>query len=201
VWCNVVSWLLGLKSYLLGTETPANDDDAAPRQPADDPGLAGGGLGAAHQALLLRDIPVGFQPYERPSVFALRLLGLILLMCVSLVIGSLIALTVPVWIGRYGMTIWSMGSHIPQPQNLDEAAQSRPHELYTAAMGEWLDILIFSRLTPFSSGQAFIYVGFCCAASRWRSTSSHKVGPWFSIKFASGFPSEVSRILSKANKY
>jgi E3 ubiquitin-protein ligase MARCH6 len=141
VWCNVVSWFLGLKSYLLGSEVQTNEEDAAvppPRPPPAEPN--GGGLGAAHQALLLRDVPVGFQPYERPSVFPIRLLGLIVLMCISLVIGSLTALTIPVWIGRHGMTIWSMGSHIPQPQNIDEAAQSRPHELYTAAMGKFFTI-------------------------------------------------------------
>ena len=32
----------------------------------------GGGLGAVHQALLLREGPTGFQPYNRPNVFALR---------------------------------------------------------------------------------------------------------------------------------
>lgn len=35
-------------------------------------GAGGGGLGAVHQALLLREGPTGFQPYNRPSIFALR---------------------------------------------------------------------------------------------------------------------------------
>ena len=35
-------------------------------------GAGGGGLGAVHQALLLREGPTGFQPYNRPSMFALR---------------------------------------------------------------------------------------------------------------------------------
>ena len=31
-----------------------------------------GGLGAVHQALLLREAPTGFQPYNKPTLFALR---------------------------------------------------------------------------------------------------------------------------------
>ena len=31
-----------------------------------------GGLGAVHQALLLREGPTGFQPYNKPKLFALR---------------------------------------------------------------------------------------------------------------------------------
>lgn len=91
LWCTVVSWCLGIKSYLLGTETRPNEDEVPPRAPEH-----GQGLGAAHQALLQRDVPVGFQPYERPTMFAFRLIGLIVLMCISLVIGSLITLTIPV---------------------------------------------------------------------------------------------------------
>lgn len=34
--------------------------------------VIGGGLGAAHQALLLRDGPAGFQQYKRPTLFPLK---------------------------------------------------------------------------------------------------------------------------------
>ena len=34
--------------------------------------VIGGGLGAAHQALLLRDGPTGFHPYTRPACFPLK---------------------------------------------------------------------------------------------------------------------------------
>lgn len=142
LWCTVVSWCLGLKSYLLG-ETRQNDDDVPPRAPEH-----GQGLGAAHQALLQRDVPVGFQPYERPTMFVIRLIGLIVLMCISLVIGSLITLTIPVWIGRHGMSIWSVGSHInhqmthatesTSPTTEESQSPTRPHELYTAALGIYL---------------------------------------------------------------
>lgn len=143
LWCTVVSWFLGIKSYLLGTEPHPNDEEQQPRQQPDH----GQGLGAAHQALLQRDVPLGFQPYEKPSMFAIRLFGLIILMCISLVIGSLITLTIPVWIGRHGMSLWSVGNHInhitqmssSSTPNEDGATQTtRPHELYTAALGIYL---------------------------------------------------------------
>ncbi|EAT38789.1 AAEL009353-PA, partial [Aedes aegypti] len=143
IWCNVVARILGIKSYLLGTEPRPNDDEVPPRQQPD----LGAGLAAAHQAIMQRDVPVGFQPYDRPPFFAVRLVGLLVLMCISLVIGSLTTLTVPVWIGRHGMALWSMGSQITPPPNAVATGTEtppRPHELYTAAMGTYL-CWIFSR--------------------------------------------------------
>lgn len=137
IWCNVVARILGIKSYLLGSEPRPNEDEVPPRQQPE----LGAGLAAAHQAIMQRDVPVGFQPYDRPPLFAVRLAGLLVLMCISLVIGSLITLTVPVWIGRHGMALWSMGSQItPPPNAVATGAETppRPHELYTAAMGTYL---------------------------------------------------------------
>uniref|UniRef100_A0A182N929 E3 ubiquitin-protein ligase MARCHF6 n=1 Tax=Anopheles dirus TaxID=7168 RepID=A0A182N929_9DIPT len=165
IWCNVVARMLGIKSYLLGADPQPNEDDPgaapgaggagapappppAPRQQPD----VGAGLAAAHQAIMQRDVPVGFQPYERPQFFAVRLIGLLVLMCVSLAIGSLAVLTIPVWIGRYGMALGSMGSSNiappPPPPNAvagvggTDASPARPHELYTAAIGMYLCWLI-----------------------------------------------------------
>uniref|UniRef100_A0A1B0DNB3 RING-type E3 ubiquitin transferase n=1 Tax=Phlebotomus papatasi TaxID=29031 RepID=A0A1B0DNB3_PHLPP len=136
IWCSVVSWFLGIRSYLLGSDTQQQNagQDEGHRHAPD----AGQGLGAAHQALLHRDVPVGFQPYDQPSYFILRLAGLIVFMCVSLVIGSLLTLTIPVWIGRQCMTLWLVGGHIGQTPTAEEAAPPKPHELYTAAMGTYL---------------------------------------------------------------
>lgn len=137
IWCNVVARILGIKSYLLGSEPRANEDEVPPRQQPE----LGAGLAAAHQAIMQRDVPVGFQPYDRPALFAVRLVGLLVMMCISLVIGSLITLTVPVWIGRHGMALWSMGSQITPPPNAVASGTEtppRPHELYTAAMGTYL---------------------------------------------------------------
>ncbi|XP_041768912.1 E3 ubiquitin-protein ligase MARCHF6 [Anopheles merus] len=145
IWCNVVSRMLGIKSYLLGADPRPNEDDAAPppRQQPD----AGAGLAAAHQAIMQRDVPVGFQPYERPKFFAVRLIGLLVLMCISLAIGSLAILTIPVWIGRYGMALGSIGSSniAPPPSAVSSTGTetpARPHELYTAAIGMYLCWLI-----------------------------------------------------------
>ncbi|XP_070576243.1 E3 ubiquitin-protein ligase MARCHF6-like [Ptychodera flava] len=78
-------------------------------------------LHAAHEALLNQGGPTGFQPYKRPSLFHVRLVLLIILMCVTLLVASFICLTVPVTIGRAIMSLW-MGD-------------AKVHELYTAACG------------------------------------------------------------------
>lgn len=157
IWCSVIAWILGIKSYLLGTEPRPNEEE--PRA-AEQPGLVGGGgLAAAHQALLQRDVPVGYQPYDRPSFFPIRLVGLLVFMCISLVIASLLTLTIPVWIGRHGMMIWSMSTGMASGKVVDQNAEvvidnsaagdgiatvptSKPHELYTAAIGIYLCWLI-----------------------------------------------------------
>lgn len=156
IWCRVIAWILGIKSYLLGTEPNINDEE--PRQ-ADQRGLGGGGLAAAHQALLQRDVPVGYQPYDRPSFFLIRLVSLLVFMCISLVIGSLLTLTIPVWIGRHGMMLCTgvarYGKVVnPDGSNIDVLTKnivvsevttvptSKPHELYTAAIGIYLCWLI-----------------------------------------------------------
>ena len=54
-----------------------------------------GGLGAAHQALLQRECPAGFQPYLRPPFFPLRILLLLIIMCISLSLASTVFLTLP----------------------------------------------------------------------------------------------------------
>uniref|UniRef100_A0A0P5K8I6 E3 ubiquitin-protein ligase MARCHF6 n=1 Tax=Daphnia magna TaxID=35525 RepID=A0A0P5K8I6_9CRUS len=199
MWCLAVSWLLGLRSYLLGdvassSETgggqahhnnegvvigenveegeynnpnhePNNEQVDAPVAPAE-PAFAAlpqdgnirfggvpfrnGGLGAAHQALLQREGPAGYVPYLRPSVFFIRILLLLLLMCISLSVASTIFLTLPVWIGRLLMeTFYGAGPH---------------HELYTAFTGLyfcWLvlrGIHVFSHLVPRGWSNVFVRV-------------------------------------------
>lgn len=143
-WCRVVAWMLNLQSYLLKDQTeepgPAVADE--PQHPD---------LGAAHQALLLREGPTGFQPYVRPRWFPARLIGLLLCVCVSLVIASLIAMTLPVWLGRRVMALWMVGAPAPSPPVLPptlsasestEAAvvalSGRVHEVYTVACGTYV---------------------------------------------------------------
>ncbi|XP_075164334.1 E3 ubiquitin-protein ligase MARCHF6 [Haematobia irritans] len=189
IWCICVSWVLGIRSYLLGTDVEtANIDNAnnadqeqqplvdgvaaqdipqvnnedlehngeennaaeepepvqppiqaqPPPPPPPPPPQAERNLAAVHHAIIHRDVPVAFQPYDKPSLFPIRLVGLIIFMCISLVIASLITLTVPVWIGRQVMSLWSVGSITTQVAVQSAEATPRPHELYTAALGTYL---------------------------------------------------------------
>jgi E3 ubiquitin-protein ligase MARCH6 len=156
-WCVVISWILDIRSYLLG-DVPLDNQDgpeelrdplepavvAAPLPEVAEVDGEGGGedapllgdapppvpveadlrpepLGVAHQALLQGGAPTGFQPYNKPTFFPLRIMCLILLMCASLLVTSLVTLTLPVYIGRHLLSVW-MGD-------------GRIHELYTAACG------------------------------------------------------------------
>ncbi len=89
-WCSVAAWLLNLRSYLFG-DTPEDTIDQPAGQPQQQPqpqaqpevepevdqpanvgqAQAQEGLAAAHQALLQREGPIGFQPYKRPKMFPL----------------------------------------------------------------------------------------------------------------------------------
>ncbi|XP_045477854.1 E3 ubiquitin-protein ligase MARCHF6 [Harmonia axyridis] len=137
-WCRAVSWILGIHSYLLGESDGVVNRDQNNEQ--NNPNQQDGGLGAAHQALFMMEPPTGFQPYTKPSFFMGRLVGLLISVCISLVIASVFALTVPVWLGRKVMALWLAGGptvvtliakNTPQEQ-LNEV---KVHELYTAACG------------------------------------------------------------------
>uniref|UniRef100_A0A4W4F7C4 E3 ubiquitin-protein ligase MARCHF6 n=1 Tax=Electrophorus electricus TaxID=8005 RepID=A0A4W4F7C4_ELEEL len=135
-WTVTAGYLLDLHSYLLGDqeETENNGNQAAnnnqqARNNANAAPAVGEGLHAAHQAILQQGGPVGFQPYRRPSRFPLRIVLLILFMCVTLLLASLVCLTLPVFAGRWLMSFWTGSAKI--------------HELYTAACGLyvcWLSI-------------------------------------------------------------
>ncbi|XP_014219610.1 E3 ubiquitin-protein ligase MARCH6 isoform X2 [Copidosoma floridanum] len=143
-WCRLVAWLLDLQSYLLREQT--DEPNAAVNEEPQHPDL-----GAAHQALLHREGPIGFQPYVRPKWFVARLGGLVLCVCASLVIASLVAMTLPVWIGRRVMALWMVGAPAPSPPvlpptlpaaNADgveaSALSGRVHEVYTIACGTYV---------------------------------------------------------------
>ncbi|KAH8407798.1 hypothetical protein KR215_001429, partial [Drosophila sulfurigaster] len=180
IWCTAVAWLLGIRSYLLpAPEEPpppaaaaAEEAAEAAAEPAAD-GVAAAAppvpppppvpepapppprnLAAAHQAIMQPVVPVGFQPYERPSFFAVRLCALLSLMCLSIVCAAMLMLTVPVYIGRRLMMLWTgqPGDKVP-PLVADDAVAAaavdpetarknerllRPHELYTAEIGGYL---------------------------------------------------------------
>lgn len=144
-WSCAVAWLLDLRSYLIGDVTLQDTDTviegdplvvnnpappggngvaAGAPNPGDGPAPAGpqpAGLGAAHQAMLQGGGPTGFQSYKRPSLFHIRILLLVILMCVTLFGASVLCLILPVFFGRKLMSLW-MG-------------EAKIHELYTAACG------------------------------------------------------------------
>lgn len=96
-----------------------------------------GGLGAAHQALLQRDGPTGFQAYVRPRWFGIRILGLVIMMCISLTAASVMCLTLPVLVGRQCMYL-ALGD-------------TKVHELYTGACGLYLCLLGIRGITLLAS--------------------------------------------------
>lgn len=133
-WTVTAGYLLDLHSYLLGdqedNENNANQQANNNQQARNNAiPVVGEGLHAAHQAILQQGGPVGFQPYHRPMKFPLRIVLLILFMCVTLLLASLVCLTLPVFTGRWLMSFWTGSAKI--------------HELYTAACGLyvcWLSI-------------------------------------------------------------
>ncbi|KAJ8716276.1 hypothetical protein PYW08_013561 [Mythimna loreyi] len=117
-WCACAAGALGLRSYLLGEMRNDQPMPHPPRPPHQ--------LGAAHQALMRRDGPAGFEPYVRVSWFPVRLGALLVLVSISLVLASALTLVIPVAIGRRVMALW-----LPK-------ASDGVHELYTAACGMYV---------------------------------------------------------------
>ena len=114
-------------------------ENEVPNPPADDgfDGL-GGGLGAAHQALLQREGPIGFRDYVQPKWFGMRILGLVVLMCVSLSISAMICITFPVFLGRKTMAFI-------------QGSDTKVHELYTGSCGLYICLLLVRAITLVSS--------------------------------------------------
>ncbi|XP_008586919.1 PREDICTED: E3 ubiquitin-protein ligase MARCH6 [Galeopterus variegatus] len=138
-WTVTAGYLLDLHSYLLGdqeeNENSANQQVNNNQHARNNNAIpvVGEGLHAAHQAILQQGGPVGFQPYRRPLHFPLRIFLLIVFMCVTLLIASLICLTLPVFAGRWLMSFWTGTAKI--------------HELYTAACGLYVCWLTIRAVT------------------------------------------------------
>ncbi|XP_003373281.1 E3 ubiquitin-protein ligase MARCH6 [Trichinella spiralis] len=142
-WCKVVGKLLGLTDYLLSRE----NNGAVPREQQNDRGrhlLAAEfgvleedldrNLGAAHHMLLIGGrSSTQHQPYVKPPYFFFRIIALLLVICVSSITFSLIALTVPVTIGRKLMhCITGTDSH---------------YELYTLSCGLYICCMLIRLFT------------------------------------------------------
>ena len=98
-----------------------------------------------------RDGPTGYQPYQKPKWFALRLVGLIVILGLSMVFISITILTVPVWIGRQLLKLYVLTMHtfikkvsmVALPITITETASGiRFHELYTTALGVYVCWLV-----------------------------------------------------------
>lgn len=89
-------------------------------------------IGMAHQALLQMNIPFVEEPYTKPSHFKARVVLLIVLMCVSLLITSILTIIVPVSLGRF--ILFKLTGNM------------RLHELYTV-IGGLYSIWLTIRLT------------------------------------------------------
>ncbi|XP_018007502.1 E3 ubiquitin-protein ligase MARCHF6, partial [Hyalella azteca] len=122
-------------------DVAAAPEPAAPPPPAadlfgavGDEGPLGGGLGAAHQALLQREGPIGFRAYVQPPWFGVRIVLLVLLMCASLTVSAMVCLTLPVSLGRQTMAL-VLGK------------ESKFHELYTGSCGLYMCLLFVRAVT------------------------------------------------------
>ncbi|GFX76384.1 e3 ubiquitin-protein ligase MARCHF6 [Trichonephila clavipes] len=127
-WCIGVSYILDIRSYLLGdVNIGEQQPDMAAAAPAAQgegeaqEGFQAGALAAAHQALFQPVSPSGFQPYKRPRFLPFKIVCLIFFICVSLTLGSLVMITVPVFVGRKLMSLW--------------LGNAKVHELYTIGCG------------------------------------------------------------------
>jgi len=155
LWVELASWILGLRSFLLGDSpslaiinTPRVDQNdnvlpmplvVVPEQAQNAP---------VEQAPLVQPPPPppptlsSSQPFIEPSFFRLRLAGLCLFTCLSLTFLSILGLTIPATIGRYLLGLVT--------------GSARLHELYTILTGLyilWLitRIIFFIRsLLPFN---------------------------------------------------
>ena len=121
MWVELASWILGLRSFLLGdapsltirNEPQVDQNDnvlpmpivAVPDQAQNDPVEQAPPVQIL-QAPALAPAPTPAQltlsqPFIEPSFFRLRLAGLCLFTCLSLAFLSILGLTIPATIGRF----------------------------------------------------------------------------------------------------
>lgn len=127
LWALAVSWLLGIRPFLLGeplkenvnnannnnnnnnnannNNEPVNPNNAQvqqqQQQPApQEPNIFQFNVGVAHQALLQHNTPYVHEPYTKPAYFKARIVGLVVVICLSMLLSSISVLVIPVTIGR-----------------------------------------------------------------------------------------------------
>lgn len=97
MWCLFFGRILQLEHYLLPTEENQWRGDQRAVAAPDEP-VAGMGLAAQHQALLLVREPQGFQAYQRPPHFPIRIVALLIALSITSVLMSSVVYVVP---GKY----------------------------------------------------------------------------------------------------
>ncbi|EDV28674.1 uncharacterized protein TRIADDRAFT_49644 [Trichoplax adhaerens] len=137
IWSRTVGYILDLQSYLLGHENEEGSSENVQiiNIPFCRSYRFGGGIGAAHAAgaAIFNRRVLNNSPYRKPNQFILRIIALLLIMCVSVCTISLLGLTVPVYLGRYLLSLWLGDTAI--------------HELYTVACGLYAVWLICRIIT------------------------------------------------------
>lgn len=124
VWCKIVGAALDLDEYLLSdnnNNNNQNNNNDPLRAGAAVAAAQGGGLAAEHQALLLLREPRAYEPYQRPSLFAVRISILLVLMAATTTLSSVVVFTLPASIGRFIILV------LTGTQNV--------HEMYTVSLG------------------------------------------------------------------
>ncbi|VDK49891.1 unnamed protein product [Anisakis simplex] len=139
VWCKLIGRMLDLEHYLLPEDELRNELNRNGQQNNENNGVrlqqlnnlnnennnnnnqALQGLAAQHQALLLVRESPGFQAYQKPSYFPVRIVALLVALSTTSMLSSIIIYVVPVSVGR--MLVYHLSGH----QNV--------HELYTVAAG------------------------------------------------------------------
>ncbi|XP_072169738.1 E3 ubiquitin-protein ligase MARCHF6-like [Diadema setosum] len=112
-----------------GAEGMEGVDEVVHVMDQENPVDLGVGLHAAHHALLNNRQPTHFEPYNRPNLFHIRVLLLVVLLCLTLLISSLVCMTLPVTLGRHVMGLWMGRGAVV-------------HELYTGAAGLYICWLV-----------------------------------------------------------
>lgn len=153
VWAVSVSWLLGIRPFLLGEPPMENENNVnnnnnvnannnnnegvnpnnglvQQQEPqVQEPNLFQFNVGVAHQALLQHNTPYVHEAYTKPAYFKARIVGLILLICISMLFSSISVIVIPVTIGR--LILYSI------------TGSSKLNEFYTIIVGLytiWLTI-------------------------------------------------------------
>ena len=141
MWVELASWLLGLRSFLLGDapaptipNTPPVDqnDNVLPVPVIPAPAEQGENNQAEHVPIAQPSPPS--QTFIEPPLFRLRLTGLCLFTCVSLSFLSILGLTIPATIGRLLLGLLT--------------GSARLHELYTILTGLYI-LWLISRIIFF----------------------------------------------------